>query len=65
MAVSTVDLVKQGMAAGKNSQQMVEENLLKDWEKWSAPQITSENWIAQVYESLFGGLKTSISMPLI
>jgi len=64
MAITTVDLVRQGMAAGKNSQQMAAENLLKDWEKWSSPQVNSETWITQVYESLSGQPRKSISEPL-
>jgi len=64
MAVSTIDLIKQGISAGKNSQQMVAEKLLKSWEKWSNPRITSENWITQVYESLSGGPKKSVAEPL-
>ena len=64
MAVSTVDLIRQGMADGKNSQQMVEGNLLKDWEKWSSPQVNSGTWITQVYESLSGQPRRSISEPL-
>jgi hypothetical protein len=34
--IISADFIKQGMAAGKNSQQMIEENLLKNWEEWSA-----------------------------
>ena len=64
MAVSTVDLIRQGMADGKNSQQMVEENLLSDWEKWSSPQVNSGTWITQVYESLSGQPRRSIAKPL-
>jgi glyoxylase-like metal-dependent hydrolase (beta-lactamase superfamily II) len=63
MVVSTTDLIKQGMAAGKNPQEMTEEELLKGWEKWSAPQITSETWITQVYESLTNQGRTSIAEP--
>jgi len=61
MAISTTDLIKQGMAAGKNPQELTEEELLKDWEKWSAPQITSETWITQVYESVTGQGKKSVA----
>ena len=64
MAVSTVDLVKQGISAGKNAQQMVEEKLLKDWEEWSSPQISSEIWITQIYESLTNQGKASVAEPL-
>ena len=63
MAASTIDLVKNSLAAGKSSQEMDEENLLKDWEKWSSPNISSENWITQVYESLTKQGKISIAEP--
>ena len=43
---------------------MIQEELLKDWEKWSTPQITTENWINFVCESLSGQVKRSISDPL-
>jgi len=64
MAVSTIDLIKGGIADGKNTQEMVEEDLLKDWAKWSTPQVTSEAWITQVYETLSGLEKKSISETL-
>jgi cyclase len=64
MAVSTTDLIKQGVADGKKPKEMIEENLLKDWEKWSSPQVTSESWITQVYESLTDQGKKSIAEPL-
>nr|NIM94255.1 MBL fold metallo-hydrolase [Anaerolineales bacterium] len=47
MTVSTTDLIKLGMDDGKNAQDMVSEDLLKDWANWSSPQVTSEAWIAQ------------------
>ena len=64
MAASTVDLIKQAVADGKNAKEMVGEELLKDWEKWSAPQINSETWITQVYESLTGQGRKSGADPL-
>ena len=64
MAIETTDLIKGAMADGKSPQDMVEEELLKDWEKWSIPQLTTETWITQAYESLSGGIKKSISEPL-
>ncbi|MBN1452353.1 MAG: MBL fold metallo-hydrolase [Anaerolineales bacterium] len=64
MAVSTIDLIKQGIHAGKGPREMVAENLLKDWEKWSSPQITSETWITQVYESVTSQGRKSIAEPL-
>jgi cyclase len=64
MAVSTTDLIKQGMADGKKPQEMVSEDLLKDWESWSIAQMTSETWITQVCESLTDQGKKPISEPL-
>ncbi len=64
MAVSTTDLIKQGMDDGKKPQDMVTEDLLKDWVSWSRPQLTIETWITQVYESLSGEGKKPISEPL-
>ena len=64
MVVGTTDLIKKGMAGGKNAQDMVEADLLKDWGKWNSPQVTTETWITQVYESLSGQARKSISEPL-
>jgi hypothetical protein len=64
MAVETTDLIKGAMAVGKTPQEMVEEDLLKDWEKRSRPQLTTENWITQAYESLSGKAKRSLAEPL-
>jgi tetratricopeptide (TPR) repeat protein len=43
---------------------MAEEDILKDWKQWGSANVPSENWITQVYESLAGGAKPSISEPL-
>ena len=64
MAVETIGLVRQGMAEGKSVKEIVEEDILKDWENLNSATISSGDWIAQVYESLSGGAKTSISKPL-
>jgi cyclase len=64
MAMGTIGLIKQGIADGKTAKDMVAEDILKDWEKWSSANVSSENWITQVYESLLGGAKPSISEPL-
>jgi len=64
MAVSTTDLIKKGIADGRNAQDMIEEDLLKDWAAWSIPQLTSETWITQTYEGLTGQAKKSIAEPL-
>ena len=64
MAVSTTDLIKQGMVDGKNAQDMVSEDILEDWANWSSAQVTSEAWITQAFESLSGQGKKSISETL-
>jgi cyclase len=64
MAVSTTDLIKKGIADGQNAQDMIEKDLLKDWETWSIPQLTTETWITQACESLSGQVKKSIAEPL-
>ena len=64
MAITSIDLIKQGMADGKTAKEMVEEDILKDWEKWSSANVSSENWISQVTESLSGEPKKSIAEPL-
>jgi len=64
MITTTSDLIKEGLAAGKDKGTMVQEQLLKDWERWSVPQITTENWIDFVCESLSDKIKRSISDPL-
>jgi cyclase len=64
MAVGTIGLIKQGIADGKAAKEMVEEDILQDWGKWNSANISSEDWITQVYESLSGGSKKSIAEPL-
>ena len=64
MAVGTIGLIKQGIADGKTAEEMVEEDILQDWGKWNSANISSEDWITQVYESLSGGSKKSIAEPL-
>ena len=64
MVVATTELIKRGVADGKNAQDMVEEDILKDWAKWDTPPISSETWITRTYESLTGQARGSISEPL-
>jgi glyoxylase-like metal-dependent hydrolase (beta-lactamase superfamily II) len=64
MAADTIALIKKGIADGKTAKEMAEADILKDWEKLSTDNISSEDWITQVYESLSGGTKKSISEPL-
>jgi len=64
MAAQTIDLIKQGMAEGKDAEDLAEKDILKDWENLNSATISSADWIAQVYESLSGGAKPSVSKPL-
>ncbi|MCP4543540.1 MAG: MBL fold metallo-hydrolase [Chloroflexi bacterium] len=64
MAADTTELIKKGIAEGKNAQEMIEQDLLKDWKKWDSSQVTIETWITQVYENLLGQTKKSIAEPL-
>ena len=64
MVVGTTDLIRNGIVSGKNAQDMIQEDVLKDWAKWDSPQVTAETWITQAYESLSGEAKGSISEPL-
>jgi cyclase len=64
MAVETSGLIKKGIAEGKTAQDMVEQDMLKDWAKWSHPPVISEEWITHAYENLTGQAKKSISDPL-
>ena len=64
MTVGTIGLIKQGMADGKTAKDMVAEDILKDWELWNSANVSSEDWITQVTESLSGGPKKSIAEPL-
>ena len=64
MAADTTDLVRKGIADGENAQEMIDTDLLKDWEKWDSPQVPAGTWITQVYENLLGQTKKSIAEPL-
>ncbi|MGD8405555.1 MAG: MBL fold metallo-hydrolase [Anaerolineales bacterium] len=64
MAVDTIGLIRQGMSDGKTVKELVEEDILKDWENLNSDTISGKDWIAQVFESLSGGAKPSISKPL-
>ena len=64
MTVATAELIKQGVAEGKNAREMVAEDILKDWAEWNSTMIPTEMWIERVYESLTGQAKGSISEPL-
>ena len=57
MIETTSGLIKKGLGDGKNAQEMIDEDLLKDWEEWSIPQLSTEDWIDQVCNCLKGGGK--------
>jgi len=64
MAADTIGLIRQSMAEERSVEEMVEEDILKDWENLNSDTISSKDWITQVYESLSGGAKPSISKLL-
>ena len=64
MVVGTMDLIKAGIKAGKTAPEMVTEDLLKDWAKWSNDQVSSETWITQVCDNLSGQVEKSIAEVL-
>jgi hypothetical protein len=64
MIVTTSDLIKKEISSGKNTKDIVEDGILKEWENWSVPQITIENWIDSVRESVTDTYTRSISDPL-
>lgn len=64
MVVGTTDLIKAGIKAGKTAPEMVAEDLLKDWAKWSNDQVSSETWITQVCDNLSGQVEKSIAEVL-
>jgi glyoxylase-like metal-dependent hydrolase (beta-lactamase superfamily II) len=64
MIKTTSNLIKRALADGKNVQEMIDEDLLKDWEEWSIPQLSTTDWINQVFDCLTGGGKKSIAEPL-
>ncbi len=64
MVVETMDLIKAGIAAGKSAPEMVEEDLLENWGKWSNDQVSSETWITQVCDNFSGHIEKSISEVL-
>jgi cyclase len=64
MVVGSTDLIRQGITAEKNAQDMLDEDVLKAWAKWDNPQVTAETWVTQAYESLSGQAKKSIAEPL-
>jgi tetratricopeptide (TPR) repeat protein len=63
MTVATAGLIRQAAADGKTAQDMLDEDLLKDWGKWETDLIPGENWITRGYESLTGQARTSICAP--
>ena len=64
MIKTTSNLIKKALADGKNAQEMIDEDLLKDWEEWSIPQLSTSDWINQVFDCLTGGGKKSVAEPL-
>ena len=64
MAVAVTALVKEGLAAGKTAEQMIQEGILGEWEERSTTNFTTETWLAQACDSLQGKARKSIADPL-
>ena len=66
MVEGTIAVVQREVEAGRSLQQIISAKTLEPWAKWEsldwAP--SSENWTREIYASLVGGLKESISVPL-
>ena len=52
MVDETVRLVKQGLAAGKNVEQMQKEKILGDWKSWAKGFVKTDMWIQTIATSL-------------
>jgi glyoxylase-like metal-dependent hydrolase (beta-lactamase superfamily II) len=64
MIQDTSGLIKKAISDGKDAQAMIKENLLKEWSDWSLPQLSTDDWINQVYDSLTGSGEKSIVDPM-
>jgi glyoxylase-like metal-dependent hydrolase (beta-lactamase superfamily II) len=64
MTVATIELIRKGIAEGKDAPTMVEQAILKDWAKWDSPEVSSELWITQAFQCLSGQSRGSVSEPL-
>jgi cyclase len=64
MAVATTARIKESLAEGNSTQQMVEEGILSEWEEWSNPNFTTEAWIELACECLQGKQRKAIAEPL-
>ncbi len=63
MVSGAIGAIKGALADGKSPEDMIEADLLQEWEKWSSPQIPSADWIRMVHDSLSGQGKRSIADP--
>ena len=59
MMEETTELIRREMIAGKPAQDMIDQDILKDWKSWEGFFIKTNNWIQIVYNSL----KNRISPP--
>jgi len=63
MLTNAIGAIKQGMADGKSPEEMIEEELLKEWESWSSPVLSSAEWIRMVHDDLSNQEKTPVAEP--
>jgi glyoxylase-like metal-dependent hydrolase (beta-lactamase superfamily II) len=64
MIQQTSNLIKAGLADGKDAEMMFREGILDDWKKWSTPAISTEDWIRFVSDCLSGVRRPPIAEPL-
>jgi cyclase len=58
MLVSTSDLIKKEIESGSTIEEMINADLLKEWEDWQGTFSSKDTWITMVYNSV---LKTEIN----
>jgi cyclase len=63
MMTETIDIIRNGMNAGKSAQEMIDENVLKSYTSWEGLFVKSADWIRIVYNSF--SQKTSPPVPSI
>ena len=53
MLLTSIELIRKGMKAGKSVKEMQKENLLKDYEAYESfiPQLNTDFWIDCVYQN--------------
>ncbi len=62
MVQTTAAIVRKNIKSGKNLEEMLKNDILKDWDKWNGKyfiQLSKETWIAMLYGSIIKKYKES------